>query len=432
MPSRQTQIAPPSSGSRHAPKCVPAARLAAIALGAFAACDTPGVTLVDPDVSNPDPDKGTTIHVTLEDSALAEALGWSRGVPNAEVQLHRIIEAFQPDIFYTDSTGQVHVPERLPGYHRVAASKSIIADEAVTAGGVPRVFADGVKTESLGSMLQLTLAADRRGSLVISEFYDGGNTLEINYQWGIFWELYNNADTTVYLDGMLLGRAFGGFAAGVATCEDLRRFRENQLGLLSLEFHQFPGAGRDHPVSQGQAVTIALDAVDHSQVHHSLPDLSHADFELEGSADPDNPSVPNMPTVGPGINPLGHGMMQYDFHVKFLALPADPSNLASMTYREYRYSLIPKDLIIDVQHADWMHPTTAPHPELTDQCPRWVNQEFDRLEAGSDRMGEHDNTNSLQRRILRRTIDGRAILQDVNVSYFDFVSRRYSPGSVGG
>jgi hypothetical protein len=404
-------------------------RLVAFVAVLFAACDTPGVTLVDPDVSNPG-DKGTTIHVTLEDSALAEALGWSQGVPNAEVQLHRMIEAFQPDLFQTDSTGHVHVPERLPGYHLVAAFKSITADKAAAAGGVPRAFADGLKTEFLGNTLQLALGSDQRGSMVISETYSGGHYDEIGYRWAAFWELYNNSDTTVYLDGMLLGRAFGNSAGAIYTCDELRPVREHPQGLVAFDFHQFPGSGQEHPVAPGQAVLIALDAVDHSQAHPSLPDLTIADYELEGSGDPDNPDVPNVPPAGLNTDILGHGMQQFEQHVKFLALPVDPASLTTIPFGRYRWSVVPRDRIIDVQHAQTMHPETAPLPVVFYPCPRWVNREFDRLEAASQKSYDEDNSMALHRRILRYTSDGRAILQDTNVSYFDFVVARYSPGRI--
>jgi hypothetical protein len=44
---------------------------------------------------------------------------------------------------------------------------------------------------------------------------------------------------------------------------------------------------------------VAIDGVDDSVVNPGLPDLSYADFEFEGTADSDNPDVPNMPYLGP-------------------------------------------------------------------------------------------------------------------------------------
>ena len=138
-----------------------------------------------------------------------------------------------------------------------------------------------------------------------------------------------------------------------------------------------------------------------------------------------------MPTVGPAANPYGHGMMVTVRGVKFLALPAEPASLASVTYYAGdRFSRIPTDLTVDVQHAGLMDPQSAPHPALVHFCHRWVNREFDRLEAASYSLGDNDNTSSLHRKILRHTPDGRAILQDLNVSFLDFVVGRYNPGKI--
>jgi hypothetical protein len=352
-------------------------------------------------------------------------------VPNAAVHLHRILDPFRPDTVYTDSTGHVEVAGPLHGFYRVAAFKSITADEAESVGGVKRAFADGMRRWLPADYVKLELGSDQSGSLVISEFWQGGNRRNLQYKWDQFWELYNNSDTTIYLDGMLMGTAFGHSGAAVHTCEEQQPYREDPLGILADQFHQFPGVGQEYPMAPGQVVTIALDAIDHSQVHASLPDLSGADFELEGSADADNPDVPNLPAVGPHGHATGHGMRAADFSMKFLALPADPASLTSVTHPTsgLRYKRIPTDLVIDVTHANWMHPETAPDPLLVFFCRRWVNREFDRLAAPTDKGGVHGFT-SLQRTVLRRASDGRAILQDLNVSFFDFVIARYSPGTV--
>ncbi len=426
MPSPRTQSARPNSRSGHAPNCVPAVWLAAIALAAVTACDTPGVTLVKPDTANPD-DKGTTIHVTLEDSALAEALGWSQGVPNALVQLHRHIDPFRPDTVYTDSTGHVSVTNLLPGFYRVAAYRVLAAGQSDTS---TRAFGGGFKT-NLPATVELEMAADRAGSLVVSELYSSGTRpVDLDYGWDGFFELYNNTDTTVYLDGMLWGWALGRSGSALRTCDELRPFREDPMGLWSLEFHQFPGAGTDYPVAPGQVVTVARDAVDHSIVHPALPDLSKADFELEGTADPDNPDVPNLPTVGLGQNLLGHGMPISSSKVYFLAQPVDPTSLETAVIPgDIRWARIPADRVIDVVHGAGVNLDAASTLTLNQQC-RWVNRSFDRLGWAFYRPGGPggDLSVSLQRRVLRLTEAGRPILQDVNTSFVDFSVATRSPG----
>ena len=406
--------------------------VSAIGLVALIACDTPGVTLVDPDVSTPDPDKATTIHVTLEDSALAEALGWSQGVPNALVQLHRHIDPFRPDTLYTDSTGHVSVMDLLPGFYRVAAYRVLAAGQSDT---LTRAFGGGFKT-NLPATIELEMAADRAGSLVVSELYSSGTLPDgIDYSWGGFFELYNNSDTTVHLDGMLWGWALGRGGSALRTCDEQRPFREDPLGLWSLEFHQFPGAGTDYPVAPGQVVTVAMDAVDHSVVHPVFPDLSQADFELEGTVDPDNPDVPNLPTVGLGYNLLGHGMVTYSSKVYFLAQPMDPTSLETAVLPSGNsWARIPADQVIDVVHGAGVNLDAASTLTPNQLC-RWVNRSFDGLgwafyRPGSDPRDPLAATWSLQRRVLRVTQAGRPILQDVNTSFVDFSVATRSPGRI--
>lgn len=427
MPSPRAQSVQPNSRSRRTPKCVPAVWLAATALAAFAACDTPGVTLIEPDrASGPDT---VTFHVQLEDTALAQVLGWKNGVPNAEIQLHRILDPFRPDTVYTDSTGHVLASDLLYGFYRIAAYRAMTADEVSQSGGVKRAFGDGIKRWLPTDSIELTLGVDQPGSLVVSELYIGGGTPEIDYNWSQFFELYNNSDTTVYVDGMLWGWAYGRFGSA-DPCEESQAFRTDALGLWSRGFHQFPGAGQDYPVAPGQTVTVAMDAVDHSVAHQTLPDLSKADFELEGTSDADNPDVPNLPEVGLYRDLRGHGMIMTPWQVLFLASPVDPAGLVTSVIRGSIWARIPADAIVDVLHGDWVNLNGAPQFPPIHNCYSWVNREFDRMEAAFYRPGSNDNTASLHRRVLRTTLGGRAILQDVNVSFLDFVVARYSPGSI--
>lgn len=401
----------------------------AVTLGLAAACDTPGVTLIDPDVAGrPD---SVTFHVSLHDTLLARALGWQHGVTGAEVQLHRIVDPFQPHILYTDSTGNAYISNLFPGLYKIAGYRVLSGQETAPTGNIVRAFGDGFKQRiSGGSNVSLTLATDREGSLVISEVYYGGLTHANDYYWARFYELYNNSDTTIYVDGMLLGYAFGTAYSAVLTCEENWAFREDPAGLWSIEFHQFPGSGTEYPVTPGQVVTVAVDAVDHSLADPTLPNLSQADFELEGSADPDNPDVPNMPSRGTYTNPLGHGMLAGPTHVMFLALRVDVASLVTQVHMQgHRHVRIPTERILDVAHGMTETPDSDPATYLpTYYCLSWVNRDFDRLESAVYRPG-NDNRVSLHRRVLR-TVAGRPILQDVNTSRLDFRIGLYSPGRI--
>ena len=429
MTSGHTQSAPPSCRCTHAPECVSAVWFAAIALAVFGACDTRGVTLIDPDVAG-GPDS-VAFHVSLEDTLLARALGWEDGVPGAEIQLHRIVDPFQPHVLNTDSAGNAYISTLLPGLYEIAGYTVLSPDETGPTGGVVRAFGDGFK-QTVGSTprVSLALAADEVGSLVMSEVYGGGLTHQNQYHWARFVELYNNSDTTVYLDGILLGKGFGRQYSAVVTCADNRPFREDPAGIWSPEFHQFPGGGREYPVAPGQVVTIALDAVDHSQVDPTLPDLSQSDFELQGSADPDNPDVPNMPPVGPRSDPQGHGMLTSPTQVLFLALPLDATGLQTRVHMKgVTYARVPSDHVLDVVSGWTVTPDSDPAIYLpTYDCLNWVNREFDRLEAVLYRP-DGDNRTSTHRKVLR-VVAGREILQDVDMSRIDFVLGHSSPGQI--
>lgn len=428
MPSPHTRTAG-SSGGRMRATHILLETVAVVALAALIGCDTPGVTLVQPDVATSR--DSVIFHARLEDSVLAAALGWEQGVPGVEIQLHRTVDRFLPTSVYTDSAGDARIPSPLPGLYKIAAYRVLSETETGPTGGVVRAFGDGLKQQLSGAgKVLLSLAADRPGSLVISEVYDGGGTPELRYGWAGFTELYNNSDTTVYLDGMLLGWAFGISFSNVLRCEDNLAFREDPSGLWVREFHQFPGIGTDYPAAPRQAVTIAMDAVDHSQVDLTLPDLSHADFELAGSADPDNPNVPNMPPRGIYTDPRGHGMVLLPTLVNFLAAPLDVNNLETRVHMNgHRYVRIPSERILDTMHAEWESPSSGAVYTPTYSCLNWVNREFDRLEAVVYRP-DNENRTSLHRKVLR-TVAGAVVLLDLNTSRLDFVMGLYGPGTIG-
>jgi len=401
-----------------------------VASTVFAACDTPGLTFVDPDTGAVGPeDTPDTVHVQLEDSVWAAALGWTEGVPNAQVQVHRFIDPFRPDTLYTDSLGYALLPEDLlSGDYRIAALRVLTAEEAAATGGEIRAFGDGFAQRLPADTVPLRLGVDRAGGLVFSEIYHGGGTQQIRYGFSQFFELYNNSDTTAYLDGVLFGSAYGHIGSG-DPCEESQPWREDPLGLWALEFHQFPGGGLDYPVPPGQAITVAMDAADHSVVHPTLPDLSQADFELEGTADTDNPSVPNLPSVGPFSSLSGHGLSTMPEQVQFLSLPLDVAALETALVNGRRYARVPADMIVDVLDGDMVNLDAQPDLIEPYRC-KWVNRDFDRLESVYYRPDNNGNTASLHRRILRVASGGRFVLQDLNTSFLDFVLGTYSPGRI--
>jgi len=109
--------------------------------------------------------------------------------------------------------------------YRLAAYRVLTDDEAAQLGDRRRAFGDGFMVHFYqADSRTLRLAPDQRGSLVISENYGTAQSFTItgtDWQYQYYLEVYNNSDTTIYLDGKILGRAYrhGSTTSSYWTCE---------------------------------------------------------------------------------------------------------------------------------------------------------------------------------------------------------------------
>lgn len=247
---------------------------------------------------------------------------------------------------------------------------------------------------------------------------------------GGFLELYNNADTTVYLDGLVIAEGFNvGNDYPAFPCASLAHFNNDPLGVWTRFFAQFPGTGRQHPVLPGQTVVVATDAIDHRQIFPEGTDLSHAGFEFRGISDVDNPAAIDLEDVGIVHYEDGHGLKFFGLdQVAVLSLPLDVPNLVRLptSSGNSEYARIPKDKVLDVMWARSNY-AGSPYPE----CPRVVNAAFDR--AGSRARGTDETTEgdfSLSRRVTPVTVNGTRLLQHSRSGFADFVRTRKTPGTI--
>jgi hypothetical protein len=381
--------------------------------------------------------QGLTVKVELDSTAadIAGALGWTDGVPGAEVRVHRLGTEFRWRTELTDSVGQARFPNLIPGRYRLAAYRALTDEEAAQLGSRRRAFGDGLMLDISGPRIRtLTLAPDRRGALVISELYASYPSAdEVDWSYHLYLEIYNNSDTTIYLDGMILGEAIPYHLDNPPnyTCASMEPFRNDPDGVWSDMFHQFPGSGAEYPLDPGGIAVVAMDAIDHSQYHPSFPDLTDADFELSGFADVDNPAVPNLPDIGLEYDRRGHGMSLGSFNTYFLSESVDVETLprASPWAPPYvrEYVRFPREALLDVlaaQEDNALHEQNYPH------CHEQVHRNFDRLAGGFTKGGGVDLEYSVQRVVIDSTPDGRAILQDTNTSGVDVVRALYTVGTL--
>jgi hypothetical protein len=374
--------------------------------------------------------------VDAADSALADSLGWDGVVPGAEVNVLRN-GTDQWITQRTDWSGVARFERLLPGIYRVYGGKVLTPAEAVAVGGVLRAFGDGNTELVMGdTTVELRLYGDRPRSLVIAEIATGEpRPWEVSYNLSKYFEVYNNSDSTVYLDGVLFGDWWIWTTHTAHTsCAVSEPWRRDSLGVGARAMLAFPGTGREYPIAPGEVKVVAVAAIDHTPVHPTTLDLSNADFEIGSPAVANNPAVPDMLDVGleswSAYNGPGHRLTGAT-SAYFLALPVDVSSLDVM-YRDLQgreWLRMPRSTVLDFVRL------TSVWPESDLEYPPCLNGMhpiFERYEGGFHRIGfdidyESSEIHSYERRVLHDT-SGRLILQNTNTTAFDFFSSTRTPG----
>ena len=400
-------------------------------LGGFGMGCAGEVGLSDPPPGGSDqlrPGLTVRVEVVPEAAAVAAALGWTDGVPGAEVRVHRIGTDFAWETAVTDDRGAAHLPHLAAGRYRVAAYRPLTDAEAARAG-VSVLAAGGiVHVGGSGTERTMALVPNRTGSLVFSEVYAPSPLVaELDYNFHMYFELYNNSTRTVFLDGLTFGRVrLHDIATPDSPCAESARLRKDPDGVWTEFLHRFPGRGSDHPLAPGETAVVALDAVDHSVIDPRLPDLSDADFELLGNADVDNPAVPNLVEVG--LRPWfhGHGLLFYHGHSLFVARHVDAASLHRSVDGDATIIRIAATDLIDVV---WVENAEAFQDQLYERCDGIVHGDFDQLGGGFVSDGS-DLSLSVQRILLPGAAGAAGQLQDTNVSAVDLTKGTATPGTI--
>lgn len=414
------------------------ARLASlVSISCLLGCDSGDVALLAPAPPG-SPTRMISIRAVVDSAfaSLADPLGWSAGIPGAQVRLHLMAEPYDSvywRIAAADGSGEATFPDALAGLYEVEVTHALTSTEMMLAGGVVHLVAGGRRLRLPTTRIEeVTARPDNRGALVFSELafanppeYETGG---IAYPDAKYFEVYNNADTTIYLDGKYWGigwlwsKDYADFP-----CLQSEVVRNDPYGIWSEWIFRFPGSGSDHPVAPGQVAVVAQSAIDHRSILPTLPDLSQADFEW--SSHIDNPDVPNLADVGlrpmQGITGPGPPTPVY------LSEPVDLSGLPR--YVDPRtgrvFVRIPASHILDAR-AGVTDFTTYNYEPLFPPCLQDLHASFERLSGPAASFSDFDQGLSIQRRVLHVRPDGRRVLQDTDTSMEDFVKAPRSPGWV--
>jgi hypothetical protein len=399
----------------------------------------PAACLGDTELVTPPPLPAVTI--TLEfradtaDLPTAGALGWADGIPDVVVTVvHEDSASGTAQTLHGSEAGTLTVEQLPAGRYRLDAVRWLTAEERArlptgddAVGFLARAT---LSTAAASAQMAVPLVASRRRGLIISEFK--GDPIEARgtteaYFFSGYIRLYNNADTVIYLDGLIVG-------SGLATQFDYPNFpcslylvyAMDPLGVWANYFHQLPGKGTDYPLRPGETAVLATDAIDHRPLYPIGLDLRAADFEFyAGASDVDNPEVPNALDVGMRPAFLGHGL--YWSSLGTVVWLARSFELATMDTQVIpgtagAWARIPANALLDV-----MAIKTSWQGSGYRECTRLVHPSFDRKEVQLLGVPFRDDTLAYRRLQLPFTITGIPVLQHTRTSALDFTTAARNP-----
>ncbi|WP_293933605.1 DUF4876 domain-containing protein [Sphingobacterium sp. UBA6645] len=273
-----------------------------------------------------------------------------------------------------------------------------------------------------GESLSIDVNGASVGPLAFSElFYAGTEPFYFRNQ---FYEIINNSDETVYLDGL----HFANLVPSAATV-NLPVWPESDAGkyVYAERIWKIPGTGKDYPLAPGESFSMAQFAANHqlAQYNPKSPiDCSTSEFEfnMNNANFPDQPATDMQHVFYNGLAGKG-SLPQYLTSVMggayvIFRVPEgesyDPVNNKSLQTRNLAttsanlYAKIPLTYIMDaVECGQNENMITAKRvPSL--------------LDAGMTYVGATYNSKGVRRKKSGVDNAGRPILQDTNNSTEDF------------
>lgn len=273
-----------------------------------------------------------------------------------------------------------------------------------------------------GQQIDIAVSGATVGPLAFSEvFYAGTSPFYFRNQ---FYEITNNSDETVYLDGLY----FANLTPGTATTT-LPIWPESDDGkyVYAERIWRIPGSGSDYPLEPGASFSIAQFAANHQLPQYSPDspiDCSSSEFEfnMDNANFPDQPATDMEHVFYNGFASKGT-LPQYltavfgGAYVIFTVPEGeayDPANDPTLKTRNLGttspslYAKIPIEYVVDAVEAG--------HNENMIAAKRVASV----LDAGMTYVGATYNSKGVRRKKIGERPDGSPILQDTNNSSEDF------------
>ncbi len=251
----------------------------------------------------------------------------------------------------------------IPGIYTVVLSgKGLTNDIEVS----EYLMSGSLVNESLtanGKSFDITVKAGIKGNIIFKELYFCG--VPSYYFRDQFYELYNNSNSTVYLDGLHIANLEPSTATtSLPTWED-----EKDAFVYGARVWKFPGNGADYPLQPGESIIVAQHAKNHKETNENSPvDLSGAEFEFYmGST-----SFPDMPAVN----------MDHVFYQGKADIGTIQMWLVSVFGGAYVIFKVPEDETWDPVNTDWAVPLGTSSTTRFAKIPvEWV---WDAVELGNN------------------------------------------------
>lgn len=279
---------------------------------------------------------------------------------------------------------------------------------------VKHLTSEAKKTETSVEVLP----AYATSALVVKEVYFSKSKSSVtgkNYIGDGYFEIYNNSNKTVYIDGVSICATYQNATAADPIFPEYK----NSDRIIPCFILTFPGSGKEHPLAPGKSVVVAENGVNHKLISPGSPvDLSKADYEIydEDIRDSDVPEVPNMVkyysysktiTVFHVVGALGWYILKADKPMEeFLPQYLVEAKVA-MAGQSRKVYAIPSRYILDgVLGSQPSGPLYRPLPASID--------------AGYTYCSKTYSGKAIRRKVLRKEGE-RYILQDSNNSTVDFI-----------
>ena len=298
----------------------------------------------------------------------------------------------------------------VPGIYTLLASAEYDDGEKVWMynGSLPNITIVGDVKE-----VDLDVKVGATGPLAFKElYYCGSQTPNLgSYYYDQFYEVYNNSETTVYLDSICFTILYPSTASAILPIWEDPEWEEYVFGITCW---QFPGNGTDYPLHPGETVVLAGMAVDHRLPENnpaSPVNLQSADFEfyVDNVSYPKSNPSPSMNLVFGSVTSYWLTTVNGAAFVLFRQTgPIDRNFTATQTSSATRYLKVRRKDVIDAVECvnNWTRITDKRMPV--------------ELDAGAITVDQFYTAQSVARKIKSTRPDGTNIYQDTNNSLEDF------------